>query len=211
MRLIKSALSPAAQHRGAPPCLQYILRTDNLEKVPNTAACRAGTSAAACGPGFFNAAFPAGPAGGGMPLIFSQPPDELGSTANSGQQSGGRGLAAQLSTHGSLADRVVHGVFQGQLGAWLQATVEPVPQVLLHMFCTCPADSLVLCCYLHTMYRRAVAHTLEHYHFCHAGAAPLLRWLLLPAGADLHDALSPGCLLPQVTYSAAFSVTSKTR
>lgn len=121
-----------ARHQLKTLCFpQYILRTDNLEKVPNTAACRAGSAAPACGPGFFDAVLPAGPAGGGMPLIFSHPPDELGRTANSGQQGGGRGLAAQLSTHSSLADRVVPDGFQNQLGAWLQATVEPVPQVVL--------------------------------------------------------------------------------
>ncbi len=38
--------------------VQYILRTENPEKVPNIAACRAGTASAACGPGFFDAAMP---------------------------------------------------------------------------------------------------------------------------------------------------------
>jgi hypothetical protein len=152
--------------------LQYILRTDNLEKVPNTAACRAGTAAAACGPGFFDAARPASPAGGSMPLIF-------------------RGLsAAHLKTSSSLAGRLLHDGLQGQAGAWLQTTVEPAPQVLLHA-CT---DDLVVCCDMHLAPKSAIWHpgwstaycTLQEPHPCCDGyfCPPALTCMMpCPLGA----------------------------
>ena len=118
--------------------LQYILRTDNLEKVPNTAACRAGTAAAACGPGFFDAALPAGPAGGSRPLIFTDSQDKWGRKASSGQQGGGGGeLAAHLSTSSSLADSLLYDRTLFHLGAWPQAAGEPAVQVTMHVCSYC--------------------------------------------------------------------------
>lgn len=50
-------LNFASSGRGVLACrVQYILRTDNPEKVPDLATCRAGSASPACGPGFFDAA-----------------------------------------------------------------------------------------------------------------------------------------------------------
>lgn len=39
--------------------MQHILRTDNVEKMPDTAACRTGAARQeACSPGFFDASLP---------------------------------------------------------------------------------------------------------------------------------------------------------
>lgn len=63
---------------------QYILRTENPEKVPNIAVCRAGIAATACGPGFFDAATPP-PAG--MPAASSLVRHQYASSRGSGLSS----------------------------------------------------------------------------------------------------------------------------
>lgn len=141
---------------------QYILRTDNLEKVPNTAACRAGIASAACGPGFFDAAMPADPGDRSVPLIRREFADRRSSggkhSSNGGSQalqsedwrgkplqeglhSSGRALAAELADVSTLAGDLMLKHVSRQAGAWLEAAAEPAQQVRC-MLVSCATSSL---------------------------------------------------------------------
>ena len=89
--------------------LQYILRTENPEKVPNTAECRAGVASVACGPGQFDAAMPSPAAGDGNLMRHEYASTHYSSAAAAAAASAGQQVGRQRQLElpislGSLVD-----------------------------------------------------------------------------------------------------------
>lgn len=111
--------------------MQYILHTDNPEKVPNSAACNAGVASAACGPGFFDAALPARLAAGEAGVVRQELVQKSRGRQDLAALGGNHFAAAMGDALATAVDmpQLVAGDVRGWAGTVLRVMDGPMAQV----------------------------------------------------------------------------------